>query len=74
MTQPIAKPKSMAPCFSLRFEFRDAADHPGAMLSPSAGTQDKLSRASAFPPSYEKADSSAAPQNDILTQFLEERT
>jgi hypothetical protein len=31
------------------------------------------SEASAFPTAYEKADSSAMPQNDILTQSLGER-
>jgi hypothetical protein len=30
------------------------------------------SEASAFPTAYEKADSSAAPQNDILTQSQSE--
>jgi hypothetical protein len=41
---------------------RNAANQLNVMLSES--------EASAFPKAYEKADSSATPQNDILTQSL----
>ena len=41
---------------------RNVTNHLGVMLSES--------EASAFPKGYEKADSSAVPQNDVLTHSL----